>query len=463
MGPWEIERALRRHRDVVDAGVTYVDGAIEAFVVPRIVPGVPPDDASLGAELRDSLLKLLPAAMQPRSIVLRDVLPHTAQGGLDRNALKVAKDRNNRGRLQAPPSGEIEEHLAALWQSMLNVESIGAADNFFEMGGHSLLAARMLARVEREFGRRIKLATLFLAPTLQEFAAVLAQDDPREFDFRQVVKIQATGANRPLIVINNTGIYYGLAKNLGPEQPVYSLQLFDPSVQDAALPESLQEIAAAYVELIRRVQPEGPYDLMGWCVAGALAFEIARQLEEQQRSVSHLFLIDSWVPNYFKRQPALRGMVASYSLRAQLILADLRRMTSGEKSLWAFLSERTLFKRLKRLFSRSGRSAEESLTNGQATLQTYDQWLLAYLQRLTAAYVPKRYGGRVTLLRSELEPTGWFFQEHAGWQEFVPNGLEVKFVAGNHFTMFQDPGSAQMAAHIVAALGTTAAASDAKT
>jgi thioesterase domain-containing protein len=93
----------------------------------------------------------------------------------------------------------------------------------------------------------------------------------------------------------------------------------------------------------------------------------------------------------------------------------------------------------------------------QATLETYDQWLLAYLQRVTIRYVPKSYAGAVTLLRSRLEPTGWFFQEDAGWGAFVRSGIDVRFVDGNHFTMFQEPGSTQMAAHVAAALEKPAA------
>jgi thioesterase domain-containing protein len=267
-----------------------------------------------------------------------------------------------------------------------------------------------------------------------------------------VVKIQPHGSKRPLIVINNTGIYYGLAKNLGAEQPVYSLQLFDPSVRDSELPGSLEEIASGYLGLIRRVQPHGPYDLMGWCVAGALAFEIARQLVADGQEISHLFLIDSWVPGYFRRLPKLRGFLALYSLRAQLIVADWRRVLSSEKSIGAFISQRTLFKRLKRLVTGTGGDVEAPDHDSRATPETYDQWLLAYLQRMTDCYTPKAYDGAVTLLRSRLEPTGWFFREDAGWGEFTRSGVDVQFVDGNHFTMFQDPGSHQMAEHVAAAL-----------
>jgi amino acid adenylation domain-containing protein len=451
--PAEIERVLLRHAEVGDAVVIRSaaasgEGSLTAFIVPRTPQS---ESTNLIDAIRSWLNENLPDYLVPASLVARDALPRAADGTIDRAALRTSRPPPAAGVISNSPTGEIELRLAELWKSTLGIDSVGATDNFFELGGHSLLAARMLTQVERLFGRRIKLATLFLAPALQDFAKILTQTDLREFDFRQVVKIQPHGSKRPLIVINNTGIYYGLAKCLGPEQPVYSLQLFDPSVRDSTLPENLEDIATGYVELIRRVQPQGPYELVGWCVAGALAFEIARQLAEGKQPVSHLFLIDSWVPGYFRRLPKLRGTVGNYSLRAQLILADLRRVFSSEKSLRAFITQRTIVKKLEGFFSRL-RGKEPPSRVEQPTPETYDQWLLAYLQRVTARYAPKPYSGNVTLLRSRLEPSGWFFQEDAGWGALIPSGVDVRFVDGNHFTMFQDPGSGQMAAHIAAVL-----------
>jgi non-ribosomal peptide synthetase component F/thioesterase domain-containing protein len=453
--PVEIERVLLRHAEVRDAAAVYSaagsgEGAITAYVVPR----APQTDGPAGliGSLRTLMTQRLPGYLVPSAVVVRDALPRLADGSVDRAALRATRAPLARSANSEEPAGDVERRLAELWKSMLGIDAIAPADNFFEMGGHSLLAARMLTRVEREFGRRIKLATLFLAPTLHEFAKILAQADLREFDFRQVVKIQPHGSKRPLIAINNTGIYYGLAKNLGSEQPVYSLQLFDPSVRDSALPTSLEEIAAGYVGLIRRVQPQGPYDLMGWCVAGALAFEVARQLLDDKQEISHLFLIDSWIPNYFERLPKLRRLIGEYSMRAQLIIADWRRVLSSEKSIRAFITQRTVFQRLRRLFARPDAPQIAVEEDEQATPETYDQWLLAYLQRVTNRYIPKPYEGAVTLLRSRLEPTGWFFEEDAGWGPFARSGVNVQFVDGNHFTMFQEPGSTQMAAHVAAAL-----------
>jgi thioesterase domain-containing protein len=270
-----------------------------------------------------------------------------------------------------------------------------------------------------------------------------------------MVKIQPSGSKPPLIGINNTGIYYGLAKCLGEDQPVISLQLFDPSVRTATVPDTLEQIAAGYVELIGRVQPQGPYGLMGWCAAGALAFEIARQLKDAGKEVSNLFLIDSWVPRYLSRQPPLRALIGDYTLRWQLILVDWRKLRAGEKSFSAFWRNRMFVKDLSRLFRRKKIQADDA-DSEFSTLETYDEWLLSYLQRISANYEPRRLSVRITLLRSREEPTGWFFRKDAGWAEFSSEPLELAFVDGNHFTMFKQPGVAQMARHMANSIELTA-------
>jgi amino acid adenylation domain-containing protein len=459
--PAGIESVMLRHPDVAEAAVVHVGaataggGSIAAYVALRTAPSTSTD--AILAQLRERLSALLPDYLIPSFILVRDSLPRFPGGGVDRRSLQASKALTPRSREPTQPANEIERRLAAMWLSMLGLESIETTDNFFEMGGHSLLAARMLTRLQSVFGRRVKLATLFAAPTIRELAKILSQPDPREFDFRQMVKVQPQGSKPPLIGINNTGIYYGLARCLGEDQPVTSLQLFDPSVKTATLPFTLEEIAAGYVELIRRVQPNGPYELMGWCVAGALAFEIARQLREANHEVSHLFLIDSWVPGYAKRLPRIRGLIADYSLRWQLIVADWFRFVTGEQSLADFISNRMIAKKLKLHFGRSRKNDGRTSDGEYASPENYDQWLLAYLQKLTARYEPKMYPGRVTLLRSRQEPTGWFFDSAAGWGSFTSDGVDVFLVDGNHFTMFKDPGVAQMARHISARLDAYAA------
>ncbi len=451
--PADIERVLLLDSRVAQACVVHVEDPagedyLAAHVVPRATAAI--DRQALTFELQAGLAEALPAHLIPQNLGLRATLPRTASGEVDRQALQGLQARPHRDKSADVPVGETETQVADIWAQILGVPSIAATDNFFEMGGHSLLAARMLARVERAVGRRVKLAALFLAPTPREFAKLLIQDDLREFDFRQVVKIQPHGSKSPLIVINNTGIYYSLAKCLGPEQPVYSLQLFDPSVKNTALPDSLEEIAARYIELLKRVQPQGPYSLMGWCVAGALAFEVARQLTQANEEVSHLFLMDSWVPRYIARLPWLRRVIAEYSLRLQFILTDWTRVLTGRQSVWNFLKNRQLVIKMQESMNATDpRPADtEPAPTQYANIEDYDQWLLHYLERTTAKYEPKVYSRRITLFRSRREPTGLWFDPLAGWGQFTSAGVDMHMLDGNHFTMFQEPGVTKMAADI---------------
>lgn len=449
--PAEIETELRRDPEIADAGVLQRSNATgDSVIVANVVLRRESTeiDSDTVERIRNRLAESLPAAMLPTAYVAYKALPRNKNGDLDRQALlrlrpggEAAKD------LQA--SGDIEIRLVDMWRSMLEVPLIVVTDNFFEMGGHSLLAARMLTQIENTFGRRIPLATLFAAPTIRELAKVLAQPDARAFDFRQMVTLQPNGSKPPLIAINNTGNYYLLAKYLGPNQPFISLQVFDPSTKGEQMPLSIEEVAAEYVRLIRRVQPDGPFNLMGWCVAGALSFEIARQLADAQQKVAHLFLMDSWIPRYIDRQPPLRRFISSYSLRWQLTWQDWGKA----KSVGEFLRKRISVQKVKRLWSRLTRQTQyvDDDAFAQQTGEDYDRWLLSYLQGLTAKYEPGPYSGVVTLFRSTKEPTGLLFDPEAGWGRVTTAGVKLYKVTGDHFTMFQSKGAVEMA-EIIGAL-----------
>jgi thioesterase domain-containing protein/aryl carrier-like protein len=352
---------------------------------------------------------------------------------------------------------QLEAQLRQIWAELLSVDagSIDAHANFFELGGHSLLAARMLTRVEAQCGRRVTLAALFRAPSIRGLAQLL-HSDAREFDFRQVVKLQSDGANVPLIAVNNTGIYYMLAKRLGPQQPVTSLQVFDPSARQDGLPQSLEQVAAEYVKLIRRAHPNGPYVLAGWCVAGALAFEIARQMAAAGAQVSEVFLIDSWAPGYFTRLPALTRFIGRNSLRWQLAKDDWRRFRSGEHTWPQFIERRATLRGAWHLWKKlTGQDLRTSAVAAGTAQELHDKWLLEYLRAMTDRYEPKSYSGHITLFRSTREPTGWLFDPLAGWGHFASeSGVSLEMIEGDHFTMFQDPGASQMARRMAPLIGT---------
>ena len=454
----EIEAVLLRHPEIAEAVAVLGqdpsgEGAIWAYVVPRQV--LPDHSDVLIRALHTSIAQSLPGYMRPSSIVILDTLPRTPNGKIDRSSLPAPAPVLCQNSETTQPLNEVERRVAKIWGSVLGLEIIEKTADFFELGGHSLLAARLLARIEAEFGQRLSLLSLFEAPNIGEQAKLLMHSSQREYDFRQVVRLQPNGSKSPLIAIHNTGVYYySLSKHLGPDQPLMALQLFDPSITNHNLPQTLAGIAAEYVQLIQKFQATGPYKLIGWCVGGVLAFEVARQLIEAGHEVSLLALIDAWAPGHTSRMSRLRAILADYSYRWQLIVADFQRVLSREQNLTKFLAQRVMSKRLLRWFSSSQADAEArvALETGQLSAENYDRWLLGYLEETAQAYEPRVYPGKITLLCSAREPKGLFLDPKMGWGAFALGGVDMAVIDGDHFTMFKGQGLAQMATHISAVI-----------
>lgn len=457
----EIEAALRDCSGMRDAAVVVrTDAPGDARLVGYVVAG---DPARLSiANLRAQLGSRLPEYMIPAAFVPLDALPLNPNGKLDRAALPAPQQ-------QAAPTSpaqaldELERRLAALWCEILHCGEIDRTANFFELGGHSLLAARLLGRIETEFGQHLTLAGIFKSPTLVEQAALLRRGNARDFEFRQVIKLQPNGSRPGIIAIHNTGIFYGLCKRLGSDQPFTSLQLFDPSLPSASLPDSIEAIAASYVDLIKRVQPKGPYTLAAWCIAGVLAFEVARQLQERGEEVPLLIVMDTWAPGYLKRLSWLGAHLAEYSYRWKLISLEWEAVRAGRLSLKRFILDRVVVKRVLRLFRASGAGESETATyNTRATGdgdpatfnarvtgdERYDRWLLGNMERIAKNYVPRPARVHVNLFRASQEPDGRFLDRDMGWHDIALDGVTTAVVEGNHYTMFQLPGVDSMAEQI---------------
>lgn len=440
----EIEVALREVPGIRDAAVLVRELAPgdQRLIAYFVAAGT---SVPTEADLRSSLAARLPDYMVPTAFVPLEVLPLTPNGKLDRASLPLPQNEN---RAAAAPEtfDETEARLAALWRAVLRCSEVTRSANFFELGGHSLLAAQLLVKIEAEFGRRLTLAATFKSPTIAEQARLLRRKDDRDFDFRQVVKLQPNGSRPPIISIHNTGIFFGLCKHLGPDQPFTSLQLFDPSLRESRLPETIEEIAAAYLQLIKRIQPTGPYIFAGWCIAGTIAFEVARQLQASTGESATLLVMDTWAPGYLRRLPRLRSRLADYSYRLQLIAIDWRKVLSGKQTLMDFLSSRATLKKLRRLL---GRAKTEMTAPGPVDFnvsdETYDRRLLEHLEGAARRYEPKPAQLRVGLFRSSQEPRGLFLDYDMGWSTLAQFGVEVVLIEGDHTTMFQSPGAERMA------------------
>jgi amino acid adenylation domain-containing protein len=402
----------------------------------------------LAGDLRSAIALALPSYMRPAAITCLAAIPRLPNGKVDRKGLARYVTKPPGEREMQHPLNEVETRLKEIWCSVLGVETIDRSADFFDLGGHSLLAARLLSRVEASFGRRISLAALFDSPSFAGFASLLHTRRDREFDFRQVVRLQPGGANNGIFAVNNTGIYLTLSRLLGEALPVTALQLFDPSFPREVLPESIEAIAAEYVGLVRRLQPQGPYTFLGWCNGGVLAFEIARQLEDAGETGSRVIVVDTWLPGYIKGLGSIRSVLADYSYRFHLVAADWADVRAGRKPLGEFLAYR---RTLSWLFRRK-RAPDLNAEPEYVAAERFDRWLVEYLDGMLEKYQPRKLAGSMTIFRSSREPAGRFLDPKLGWAGFAEGGVEVTTVPGDHFSIFKEPGISVIARHIQTSL-----------
>ncbi|MCB5908820.1 non-ribosomal peptide synthetase [Streptomyces pinistramenti] len=306
--PGEVESVLAAHPTV--GHVTVVvreDRPGERRLVAYVVPA---DGSRTDArELRAHATRALPRHMVPTSFVSLDALPLTSRGKLDRRRLPAPDDAaatERRG-----PRTVHEELLCGLFAQVLDVPAVGIDDDFFALGGHSMLATRLIAQVRAVLGAELSIRTLFDAPTVAGLAEELTRDTAGDDSLAVLLPLRSaqragtatrvlgTTPPEPLFCVHPAAgiswVYSGLLRHLAPDQPVYGLQahgLTDPQ----AAPRSMTEMVEAYLTQIRSVSPEGPYSLLGWSFGGIVAHEMAVRLQEDGQEVRSLALMDCYPP-----------------------------------------------------------------------------------------------------------------------------------------------------------------------
>ncbi|KAF9110508.1 hypothetical protein BGX27_006274, partial [Mortierella sp. AM989] len=290
----EIEARIAEHPWV--RGITVV--ALGSDSDKRLVAYVVADYADqLAQSMRDHLTSLLPEYMIPAAFVRLDALPLTPNGKLDRHALPEPEKDAFASQGYEAPQGEIETVLASIWTDLLKVERVGRHDNFFMLGGHSLLAVKLMGLVRFSLGFEMKLRTLFEAPTIAQLVVKLSEvDDTQEDILGVLMPLRPQGNRLPLFCIHAllglSWSFTGLLKHLHKDQPIYGLQARGLN-GGGQLAESIDDMAKDYIGQIRRIQPHGPYQLLGWSFGGNVAHSMAAQLEKLGERVSLLALMDT--------------------------------------------------------------------------------------------------------------------------------------------------------------------------
>ncbi len=448
--PAEIEAALIRSGHAREAVVMLSERSGSKNLIGYIVPSG--DSPATTDNLREYLSSRLPAYMIPRAFVMLESLPLTPNGKLDRRALPDPGLNESVANIQdAAPRSPLEEQLISVWQAVLEIPAVGIHDNFFELGGHSLIAVRLFALIEKQFGKRLPLATLFRAPTVAQLAAALENQSAAQQT--SLVPIQPEGSRPPFFCVHAVGgnvlEYYDLAKYLGSDQPFYGLQ--SRGLNGEAPHTRIEDMAAHYIREMRNVQPAGPYLIGGRSLGGMIAYEMAYQLRAQGENVALLALLDSYPVGYQRLSPnadSAKARTRQFRKRVAAHAANVRGLPAGEKLSYIIGKSKFGPVRVKskvwRAIYRTYQTFGRDLPRLFRDVEQFN-WLAAQ------SYRPQAYDGRVTLFWASKDLRAKFDMIE-GWQALAGNGLELIEIPGTHLDMIKEPHVSELAEKLNACL-----------
>ena len=405
----EIESVLKDQPQVREAAVALLDEGKEsarlaAFVVPKAEGGL------VGVDLRVVCSTRLPEVMVPSVFVTVTALPRTSTGKVDRNALTKHPLDGGLSPQRQVPANDLERRLLDIWKDALDVEDLGVTDNFFEMGGHSLMAVWMAARIAEETGREISLQLLITRPTVRALAGWLEHPDAA-VSSEPLVELRP-GAGAPVFIIpagDRTALSkLKMARQIKPGYRVFGLEYPEPTPENIG-PQRLDVLADYFSALIRSVHPNGPYYVFGSCLGGVLAFLVGQRLNVDGMGLS--VAIDAAAPSL----PSSSRRTAAYYGRRFSYLAR-------ERKLGLLLSLRLMnfTTRMRRFWGE----------------EKFRRKVLAKFQ--TAYSIPEPYPGRALIILNGLAAESARLKN---WQAAVPHGEVVILSNTAHFDMAQEHAS----------------------
>ena len=417
----EVERALRAVPGVANAAVrSWPDPTGQRMLVAYLL--MEQDVALDPASLRSHLAETLPRYMIPSRFQALAALPLTPNLKVDRKALLAPTDDS--AARAVPVLTDREARLATLWRDVLDVATVARDDSFFDLGGHSLMIAALLRRIEVEFDCRMTMASVFRAHRLGEMALAIGADHSAN----GLIPIQPLGSRPPLLWIDGGPKFRALAASMGPDQPFLGVPL-DEALKDIdSRAVSFEECAGRIARLIRELHPAGPYLLGGWCTSGILAHAVAVELQALGCRVPLVILADA-------ENPSKRRSLHVQLTKTGYHVGRLVRHVGGDRV--AYLRKRV-----------------HGVLNHFKARPTFDHHghdaIRDAMDIAALDYIPRQYGGPVALLCSH----EWVGARDAvnGWLPLLSGRVAKREFPGNHDSLLLAPEVADLASSIRDAL-----------
>jgi amino acid adenylation domain-containing protein len=436
----EIEAALADYPGIVECAVVAHSTSMEdrsLIAYYRSHSGVPLSNKSI----RSHLLTRLPSYMVPAHSVRVDRLPLTVNGKIDRaeltrRPLSIDELTGN----TCTPDDPLIKELTAIWRRVLRLPNVGVNDNFFEMGGHSILAAKLFTEIRGRLHKTLPLSTLFEAPTIAGLAAIIA--GAQEVPWSPLVPIRTEGNGTPFFCVHPIGGNVLIFKELSEQmsgRPFYALQARGLNGEENPHT-SIEEMALDYLAYVRQVQPSGPYLLGGFSAGGLVAFEMAQQLKRMGQQLELVVLIDSYL-----HRESLPASVASvrtpFSTKASRGIA---------RRLWQM---RNLYRDnplivLHNDFERFWATVKVKLFQRLQGVAPFRLDAMSAFLLALRTYEPKPIDAKVILfLADEHAPTSTEMLANV-WKTLVPGQLSLVHLAVDHDRLLLAPFASELAEKI---------------
>jgi len=434
--PGEIESRLRQMDGVREAVVNTIKAGSESLLAAWITTDGKAKDET---EIRKILSEELPDYMVPVAITRLEEIPLTANGKVDFGALPQPKQTQAEVERIAPRT-PLEGRLLDIWKKALGVKDAGVRDNFFEMGGHSLMAMKLMNEVEKSFDKDVTLVTFFKEPTVEGLARAIEQDMPDDSGVMLIPLAKGDKDKAPVFFIHPSGgavhHYKELAGLIETDQPVYGIQA---QGLDGKMPlhTSIEEMASAYISAIRRIQPEGPYFIGSWSFGVIISYEMARQLESMGEKTAALIQLDQGPFIYHKRPEDTAAMLADMFKRYFKVDVEQLRTLEEEEQF------RTVLKKARRA----------KVIPRFVRLNDFRRYITVNETQLTAwkDYQHKPYSGELLLFRSG-ENANHRDGDDLGWGRIMKGDIKIIDVPGDHISMIREPQVKDLASEINAIL-----------
>lgn len=417
----EVKKVLTQLKIVQDA-VVIVQNENN---LPRLIAYLAIRDSEKDLDIRFLLKEKLPEYMIPSAFVILAEFPKLPNGKINLSKLPTPDKTDFSGNTGfKAPKTEIEQELAKIWEKVLKITPIGIHDNFFEIGGDSMRSIQVIAKAQ-EVGLEIASHQLFEYQTIGELAKFLEKSEDSEAadNWSSLVSLNKSGAKSPLFCIHSGGghvfFYQPLAKHLSADQPLYALQPLGLNGEET-LHSSIEEMATFYLNEMKKVQPSGPYHILGTCFSNAVGLEMANQLKAAGEEIALLLFIDSG-PAYLEGA-AIRGERKTMSRFMEMI----------KDGNWKGIQ-----RKFRNRWIRTKQKALSPLENQQ---ETNLRVTINSLNHLYNYYNWTPYDGKITFIRSTEFAEREDKKTHISqWTKLAKGGLEVHVVPGHHLTLFAEP------------------------